>query len=82
MDAYANHMRLQALKIMCKAYQPSVPVAFIKAQLRLDGKPGKGFLNECGIKLVDNGASKADVAMDCKASEIVSVLKSSAKSLL
>ncbi|RHY50733.1 hypothetical protein DYB34_000847 [Aphanomyces astaci] len=82
MDAYANHMRLQALKIMCKAYQPSVPVAFIKAQLRLDGKPGKGFLNECGIKLVDNGASKADAAMDCKASEIVSVLKSSAKSLL
>ncbi|RHY42512.1 hypothetical protein DYB38_012394, partial [Aphanomyces astaci] len=82
MDAYANHMRLQALKIMCKAYQPSVPVSFIKAQLRLDGKPGKGFLNECGIKLVDNGASKADAAMDCKASEIVSVLKSSAKSLL
>ncbi|KAF0686222.1 Aste57867_21927 [Aphanomyces stellatus] len=81
MDSYANHMRLQALKTMCKAYQPSIPIEYVKTHLLLEGKEGQSFIKECGIQFVGGVKGPRD-AVDCKASEIVSVLKSSAKSLL
>ncbi|KAG9403071.1 hypothetical protein AC1031_006611 [Aphanomyces cochlioides] len=81
MDAYVNHMRLQALKIMCKAYQPSIPIDFIKTLLLLEGKEGQAFIKECGIQFVGGNKGPRE-AVDCKASDIVSVLKSNAKSLL
>ncbi|OQR94485.1 leukocyte receptor cluster member 8 [Achlya hypogyna] len=79
MDAYVDHVRLQALRIMCKAYQPSIPLAYVKAMLRLEGKDGEAFVAESGLRYVD--ARAADLLIDVKASEIVTV-RSNAKSLL
>ncbi|KDO33161.1 hypothetical protein SPRG_01973 [Saprolegnia parasitica CBS 223.65] len=77
MDAYVDHVRLQALRIMCKAYQPHIPLAYVKEMLRLEGDDGDAFVAESGLAYVDPDRTLIDV----KASEIVTV-RSNAKSLL
>ncbi|OQR91033.1 leukocyte receptor cluster member 8 [Achlya hypogyna] len=69
MESYIDIMRLQALRIMCKAYLPTLPLAFIKNALRLEGADGDAFVAKAGAVFVD--AKARDVLVDTKASEIV-----------
>ncbi|OQS05426.1 leukocyte receptor cluster member 8, partial [Thraustotheca clavata] len=78
MDAYVDHVRLQALRIMCKAYMPSIPLRYVKEMFKLEGKEGDDFVAESGIVFVDDKAE--DLMIDAKASDIVTV-RSGAKSL-
>ncbi|KAF1772276.1 SAC3/GANP/THP3 protein [Phytophthora cactorum] len=41
MDVMVPAIRLSALRAMCKAYRPTLPVQYIRDELKLEGKAGK-----------------------------------------
>ncbi|KAG1687957.1 hypothetical protein DVH05_002931 [Phytophthora capsici] len=70
MDVMVPAIRLSALRAMCKAYRPTLPVQYIRDELKLEGKKGKAFIRQSGIVLVKGDKTRVDT----KASNIVWVL--------
>ncbi|TDH74446.1 hypothetical protein CCR75_006356 [Bremia lactucae] len=77
MDVMVSTIRLNALRAMCKAYRPSLPVQFIRRELKLEGKTGNAFLRQSGLVFVKGDTTRVDT----KASNVVRVL-SNASSLI
>ncbi|KUF79823.1 Leukocyte receptor cluster member 8 [Phytophthora nicotianae] len=67
MDVMVPAIRLSALRAMCKAYRPTLPVQYIRDELKLEGKAGKAFIRQSGIAFVKGDKSRVDT----KASNIV-----------
>jgi hypothetical protein len=67
MDPMIPTIRLRALRVICKAYRPHVPVDFLRRELHLKGKEGVKFLKEAGVAFVE----KDKKLMDVKNSDIV-----------
>ncbi|KAL8005666.1 hypothetical protein Plhal703r1_c07g0039331 [Plasmopara halstedii] len=77
MDVMVPAIRLSALRAMCKAYRPALPVQHIRKELKLEGKAGKAFIRQSGLAFV-----KGDkLRVDTKSSNIVWTL-SDASSLI
>ncbi|KAE8997954.1 hypothetical protein PF005_g16131 [Phytophthora fragariae] len=70
MDVMVPAIRLSALRAMCKAYRPTLPVQYIRDELKLEGKEGKAFIRQSGLAFVKGDKTRADT----KASNIVWVL--------
>lgn len=74
MDTLVPSMRLRALRVICKAYRPHVPLEFILQELNLEkGQETDKFINQCGIVFI-GGAKGERKLVDTKNSEIVWVL--------
>ncbi|KAI9993770.1 hypothetical protein PInf_016290 [Phytophthora infestans] len=67
MDVMVPAIRLGALRAMCKAYRPTLPVQYIREELKLEGKTGKAFIRQAGITFVKGDKTRVDT----KASNIV-----------
>ncbi|KAJ0393201.1 hypothetical protein P43SY_008624 [Pythium insidiosum] len=71
MDSMVPTIRLRALRAICKAYRPNVPIDFIRQELRLEGKEGDEFISQSGLAFVSG--SKGEL-VDTKNSDVVWVL--------
>ncbi|DAZ99020.1 TPA: hypothetical protein N0F65_010906 [Lagenidium giganteum] len=70
MDPLVPSIRLKALRAICKAYRPQIPIDFVRQELHLKGEEGEKFINECGIVFV--GGPKGERKMiDAEASDLV-----------
>lgn len=65
MDTFTEAQRYEAVRLICRAYQPTVPVSFIASNLRFASADDAAFF------LTDHGAVLAEegFAVDCKASK-------------
>ena len=68
MDTCADRERLAGLRVILRAYQPTVPVSFVAEQLALDEREQEE--EELSFFLTDHGAvlSEDKALLDCKAS--------------
>ncbi|DAZ99028.1 TPA: hypothetical protein N0F65_010914 [Lagenidium giganteum] len=73
MDPLVPSIRLKALRAICKAYRPQIPIDFVRQELHLKGEEGEKFINECGIVFV-GGPKGERKLVDTKNSDIVWVL--------
>ncbi|KAJ8575422.1 hypothetical protein ON010_g3799 [Phytophthora cinnamomi] len=70
MDVMVPAIRLSALRAICKAYRPTIPVQYIREELKLEGKEGKAFIRQSGLAFVKGDKTRVDT----KTSNIVWVL--------
>lgn len=71
MDPMVATIRLRALRAICKAYRPNIPIDFVRQELSLEGKDGDVFIAQSGI-VFERGTNNELV--DTKNSDIVWVL--------
>uniref|UniRef100_K3WL80 PCI domain-containing protein n=1 Tax=Globisporangium ultimum (strain ATCC 200006 / CBS 805.95 / DAOM BR144) TaxID=431595 RepID=K3WL80_GLOUD len=71
MDPMVPAIRLRALRAICRAYRPNVPIDFVRRELKLEGKDGKRFIQQSGLAFVKGDKS----LVDTKNSDIVWVLQ-------
>ncbi|KAG2774465.1 hypothetical protein Pcac1_g14803 [Phytophthora cactorum] len=60
MDVMVPAIRLSALRAMCKAYRPTLPVQYIRDELKLEGKAGKAFIRQAGLAFVKGDKTRVD----------------------
>ena len=68
MDTFVDRVRLASVKVILKAYAPTVPVAFVSANLGFDAEDECiFFLEDHGCVLLDKESAEPS-KVDCKAS--------------
>ena len=68
MDTFVDRVRLASVKVLLKAYAPTVPVAFVSANLGFEAEDEcVFFLEDHGCVILDKGGDEPS-KVDCKAS--------------